>query len=224
MNLDDFFQAAFQGDIKRIRQGIASGIDVNTVANNGMSLLMISIRHHDNLPMVQFLLDKGADLHYRQPSTGWNAVTYAALHDYPKILTCLFEKGALMGVNNADRHALMYAVKYEHLECVRVLLQNGANINVRDSKGQTALIRATRQAHTPLLTLLLNHSPNLDDRDRRGMTALMYAMSQGSVDIAARLYEAGADDTLRNAEGRTAGEIAEANGYPALVELLSRDR
>ncbi len=224
MNLDDFLQAAFQGDIKRIRQGIASGIDVNTVANNGMSLLMISIWHHDNLPMVQYLLGKGADINYRQPSTGWNALTYAALHGHPKILACLFEHGAKVGANNADRHALMYAVKYEHMECVRVLLQNGANINVRDNKGRTALIRATRQANSPLLKLLLNFSPNLDDRDRRGMTALMYAMSQGCVDIAASLYEAGADDTLRNREGRTAGEIAAASGHPALVELLSRDR
>ena len=223
MNLDDFVQAAFKGDIKQIRRGINSGIDVNSVANNGMSLLMISIWHHDNLPMVQYLLEMGADINYRQPSTGWNALTYAALHGHPKILTCLIEHGARPTSDNSDRCALMYAVKYEHFDCVRILLENDANVNVRDNKGQTALIRAVRQNNTALLRMLLNHSPDLDARDLRGMTALMYAFSQGSVDIAAALYEAGADDALRNAAGHTVHEIARANGHPDLTLLLSRD-
>ena len=40
----------------------------------------------------------------------------------------------------------MYAARYDHIDCVKILLENGANRNLRDANGKTAADLATSES------------------------------------------------------------------------------
>ena len=50
--------------------------------------------------------------------------------------------------------ALMLAVERGHLDSVRALLEHGADVNLRDNQGSTALVYAKKQEEGELVRLL----------------------------------------------------------------------
>jgi ankyrin repeat protein len=73
---------------------------------------------------------------------------------------------------------LQAAAGYGHLEMVRMLLEQGASINLPSSTGFTALMIAASYDHLPILLVLLQHSANIDLQDTYGDTALMSAAGE----------------------------------------------
>ena len=63
-------------------------------------------------------------------------------------------------------------------DMVQLLLQNGANPNVRDIKGNTPLHLAACSAKVPIITLLLSHGADICALDFNGQTPLHLALSR----------------------------------------------
>ena len=80
---------------------------------------------------------------------------------------------------------------------VRLLLEAGADPNVRNKDGETALFSLEDDAVRELIA----HRINLNVRNKDGVTALIETVSE---DIVKLLVEAGADVNARDAKGRTA--------------------
>lgn len=55
----------------------------------------------------------------------------------------------------------MLAVSHGRLEMVKFLLDSGANVNVQDEDGSTALMCASEHGHTEIVKMLLAH-PDCD--------------------------------------------------------------
>ncbi len=73
-------------------------------------------------------------------------------------------------------YGLVESVDYGNMEVVRLLLENGANPDVRDkNSGETPLIRAVHRDLADFLKLLLDNGANVNARDRSKYTALKYA-------------------------------------------------
>ena len=63
----------------------------------------------------------------------------------------------------------MLAVEKRHTDCVRVLAQLGADINVRTKVFKmTPLILAAERGYSDIVQILLNHKALLNQRDMRG--------------------------------------------------------
>ena len=63
----------------------------------------------------------------------------AAYKGETEILTVLLAKGANKeATDNAGWTPLILAARYNHKDCVKVLLQYGANVNAKNKYGQTA--------------------------------------------------------------------------------------
>jgi ankyrin repeat protein len=102
----------------------------------------------------------------------------------------------------------------DRVECVRLLIQAGANVNVRESNGNTPL-------HEIFLDdvneELLKHGANVNARNNDGETPIFTNVSDESV----RLFiEHGADLNLRNNKGQTALEAAKSPGPQREALLL----
>ncbi|WP_420629919.1 ankyrin repeat domain-containing protein [Candidatus Leptofilum sp.] len=56
--------------------------------------------------------------------------------------------------DNGGKTILMIATRYNHIDVVRFLLEKGADPNIRDKRGHTALIEAQAGGHKELIELL----------------------------------------------------------------------
>jgi ankyrin repeat protein len=65
--------------------------------------------------------------------------------------------------------ALIFAAQQGHLETVKLLLDNHADMNVLSKLGQTALGQAAFNGHLDVVKLLLEHGAKLDARLRPGV-------------------------------------------------------
>lgn len=72
--------------------------------------------------------------------------------------------------------AIIYATIHNKVECINTLLENGANINIKEEKnGRTALHFAINLCLYELIHLLLKFGANPEQRDKNGLSSLDYA-------------------------------------------------
>ncbi|KAK6478470.1 BAR-ACAPs and ArfGap_ACAP domain-containing protein [Huso huso] len=81
------------------------------------------------------------------------------------------------------------------------LLQNGANVNHRDHRGQGALHTATYWGHTGQVCLFLKRGANQYAVDERGKDPLSIAMETAHADIVTLLRMARMNEEMRDSEG-----------------------
>jgi ankyrin repeat protein len=144
--------------------------------------------------------------------------------------------------------ALHYAVEHDLHEVVEVLLAGGADVNVQDEQGNTALMLAVKGNNLILATALMNH-PGIDPnvQDEQGDTALMVAahndldlatalMNHPRIDVNVQLHYAvegnhmdlvaalmnhpGIDLNVQDEQGNTALHLAVYYNHPAIVSQL----
>lgn len=106
------------------------------------------------------------------------------------------------------------------LPALESFLHSGTAVDVRDSKGETALIAAARAGKADAVKWLVANGASLDSITSDGHTAAFLAASQGHEAVLSTLLEAGAKiDTP--ARGVSALELAAAHGHSGVVALLA---
>lgn len=119
---------------------------------------------------------------------------------------------------------LIDAASKGDLATVETLLAQGADVNARGEKGDTALMRAAGGGHSAIGRLLLEKGADVNVKDKDGWTALMQAGMSGHSAIVKILLEKGADVNakLRTDGWSTLALVAE-RGHTAVVrDLLAR--
>ena len=73
---------------------------------------------------------------------------------------------------------LFLAAARGHLDVLRCLIENGADINASSADNCTPLMIAIENGNINVATFLIQHAANVDLKDDRGDTALQYAVSR----------------------------------------------
>ncbi|CAH1792076.1 unnamed protein product, partial [Owenia fusiformis] len=81
----------------------------------------------------------------------------------------------------------------QKLECVKVLLGNGANPNTPDDKGRTALMFAVSCRQVECAELLIQCKADVNAKDAEGETPLLYAIGKQSLKCSTLLVKHGAN-------------------------------
>lgn len=115
--------------------------------------------------------------------------------------------------------------KYSHdktlIKRVKLVLNQGANINARTSSGDTALIiTGWKTKNLKLVRYLVDNGANMNIANNNGDTPLMDAAYLGKTSILAFLLESGADTTLTNRRGKTALDLAQGKKNKEAINLL----
>ena len=120
-------------------------------------------------------------------------------------------------------HAILNASYRGDVQMVRAILAAGADKDVRDSLGATALHVSVFQQNLVVVRILLENGfdPNVK-ATKTGNTPLHYAVSINNLDAAKLLLQYGAISNIKNKEGRTALDQAKIEGKTAMVQIFNR--
>ncbi|KAI9855731.1 MAG: hypothetical protein M1824_005891 [Vezdaea acicularis] len=102
----------------------------------------------------------------------------------------------------------------------QLLLDDGADVEAKNERGETALHWAAWDGHEAVVQLLVEKGADLDVKDEDGRTALHRAASRGHEAVEQLLVEKGADVEVKDKDGRTALHQAAWNRHEAVVQLL----
>ncbi len=94
--------------------------------------------------------------------------------------------GYRLPVNKANKHGitpLMAASFWGKTGAVELLIDKGAELDLREEDGRTALHWAVRRGHPEVVKILLAHGARTDITDREGKTALDLAREQENTEI-----------------------------------------
>jgi ankyrin repeat protein len=103
----------------------------------------------------------------------------------------------------------------------RILLEHGANPNLRNKTGSTPLDDAALSGNKDLIEMLLAHGADLSAQDPESKSApLHYAASFGRLEAVRILVEHGADVSAKNSKGQTALQLAMSNQQEEVAAFL----
>ena len=116
--------------------------------------------------------------------------------------------------------ALHRAVEVGDKDIVKLLLDRGVFLDIKDTYEKTPLHYATKYGYQDIAKLLLKAgaSPNLTDHN--GYTAFEYVIKQGHKDIVKLLFEAGADPNLTDHIGQSLFREVIKQGDKSIIKLF----
>ncbi|KAL7621867.1 hypothetical protein AAE478_007367 [Parahypoxylon ruwenzoriense] len=149
-------------------------------------------------------------------------LSYFAGHGDGRTLSCLLGIG-MLGLDEKNRDGstpLSLAVRRDHEDIIRLLLNRGANIESLDQFGQTPMHTAAERGHAAIVQLLLDRGANIETKNKNGETPLSLAAKSGHATIVELLLDRGANIETKDNNGRTLLSIAAGAGRDFVVTML----
>jgi ankyrin repeat protein len=147
-------QASLDGDENQVTELIAGGTRVNAMDAEGRTALMFAA-FNGHSGIVQKLLEAGAVVD-RRDLMGRTALLYAATGPFAETVSILLGEGADPNVVDSNEHfsPLMHASAEGNLEVVKVLVQAGARMDLKDVDGDDAASFARQAGHVEVVAYL----------------------------------------------------------------------
>lgn len=229
------FNAAKRQDINTIKHYLDLGVDVNTVygysctslcwdylslggeteliergAGSGewsyTGTLLDVVVAKNNKQMVQFLLDRGADINVPSRAT---PLDKSVSRENFEMVKFLLDRGANVNQSGTALHTAIYK---GNKQMVELLLTHGADINAKSIDGWTPLYTAVASGdrltsiNEEIVELLLAHGAEVNEKDNDGNTPLHGALltsQKNQKNIVKLLLDRGADINIKNRSGIT---------------------
>lgn len=110
----------------------------------------------------------------------------AIFADNTEMASFLIQNGAL--INDMSCH---YAAAMRRRKIIKILVEYGVNINVRDGSGRTPLHWACQEGYTDIVDLLVENGAQMNVQDEDGQTPLYIASAEGHYNVVKQLLEKG---------------------------------
>ncbi|MFO7325231.1 MAG: ankyrin repeat domain-containing protein [Pseudomonadota bacterium] len=198
--------AAQRGDPELIGLLLAAGADVESRNDEGQTALMVVART-GNVEAARLLLRRGADVNARESWGGQTALMWAAAQGQPAMIRLLVKAGAKVDERSAVRDwqrrvtaegrpkdmfrggltPLLFAAREGCIPCIDELLKAGADIDLDDPDGTTALIMALLNRHWDTAKFLIEAGADVNLWDIYGQTPLYVAVDQNTLPIGRRV-------------------------------------
>ena len=238
--------AAASGDAAGLRAALAAGAEVDA-RESVATALMIAARH-GHAACVKLLLEAGADVHARAYGAG--SLEWAAGGGYAECVKLLLAAGAVgeggkweEGCTEIDTHwvdeeimwadeesiscsaALIWAVRYGHADCLRFLLEAGANPGAcryeygDEGQSYSGLLVSAYYNHLDCMKLLYPVG-RMPGNDAFMGNVLCWAADGGGADCLEWLLSPEVGEEYTALQLNIALQTAARHGYAACVKLL----
>ncbi len=182
---------------------------------------------NNDILQVKKLLAQGISIDI-QVKDGWNftALHIASDYGYTELVALLLANNA-----NPNRYStvaamiggevpLHRALRREHKEIVKLLLEHGADVNIKDAHGYTALHLAVYSGNIEIIQLLLACGADIHAKHVDETTPLHAAFINTHKEIIKLLVKNNANVNAKNIRGITPLHYAAMNGDIGIIQLL----
>jgi ankyrin repeat protein len=218
----DLLCASASGLVKEVRQLLDKGIDAE-VRDGYMMTPLLSAASRNRANVVKLLIRRNADVNCID-ILGNTALHWGCFHGCTEIVEDLVAAGANVNAREKVLEAtpLMTAAASGMTREARILIGAGADPDLNDVRGMTALLIAVHFNHVELVRELLESGANCQQCNHAGKTSLMLAAEKGNREMLRLLLGTDSDVNQTDTEGRTALHIAILNEKEDIVtDLLS---
>ena len=179
--------AASRGHLSMVNLLVEQGADINSKGGYSGNALYLACRGK-HMAVVDFFIERGANVDLEGPNQGTPLMECCQAQDYSLVQSLI---GAGADVNLGDQHqntALhlacgMYSRSPTGGDIVDILLQNGADVNLQNTSGHTALIAASSFGYKEIVEILVQKGADVNLQDKSDKTALITASSFGYKEI-----------------------------------------
>ena len=134
-------KACEDGDLKKIQEILKFSPELINVRRGFGNTLLMTICSYGHLEIARFLLEQKPEFIDERNNHGWTPLMIACLFNRPETVRFLLEQKPEL-INERDifgNTSLIYAcATNDHLEIVRFLLDEGADVTIENENGQKA--------------------------------------------------------------------------------------
>ena len=219
-----------------VRFLLKHGADVHSRRDDLYTPLHL-ISSHGTIEAAQMLIERGADVHSRN-AEGETPLHMPGTRHFVKdsyVAQLLIERGANVDALDENHDTpLIRAVERCWTTIARILLEHGAEPNVKNNDGKTLLHVLLgsdwgyddEDGAQRIAQLLLEHGVSVDAQDEDHKTPLHLAVKCGTPELTQTLLEHGADPNMKDKEGKTPldlvldGKIDDEENVSAFMQLF----
>ena len=193
-------------EAEKIRELYAWDLVVGAASTGNMENLMFVLKKLDANKIPRTILDE--------------AMNGAAQNNSLEMIRLLLKPGASANGKSNSWPPIYIAIEHGHPEVVKLLVDNGANVNEQFFEHGTPLMFAVKYDFPDLVEYFLEHGADVHGKSIYGLTALHVAAKTGNVTIMKRLLAAGADKDAVNSMKEKPIDVAVSEGNPPAFRLL----
>lgn len=173
-HLPSVIVASTQGNLEIFKLFIENGASIDyqdskTGLTPLLSLCQIS-NNNQNLEIIKYLIENKADLE-KYNKDGDNALICCSKFGYTEIIHELIKGGVNINSkqNNVSKNSSLHlAVDYNQNGIVKLLLENGADINILNELNQSPLYYAIKNGNMIMIKILLERGAEIEGKDING--------------------------------------------------------
>ena len=202
-----------------------------TIFNTARSQRFFDLVSRNALPQLQEYDLTGVDVNYVDIESGYTPLIQAVRKKQIDLIRFLLDLPRI-DVNKVDNKKycfppISHAIQIHRLDIVKMLLDNGANINEPSMNEKnpynTPLMIAAWGGNLEEVRLLVENGACLNQQDKgNGFTALIKSVYQNSPRVTEYLLEMGADTTISSFEKKTALDYAYDKNLHEIIDILKR--
>lgn len=198
--------ACIKGHLEIVQYLVEKGADIHKKDKDKWDALYFASKK-GILDVVKFLLSKGANPNNKYGKRNETCLHIAIRYENFETAIELIKGGAKdFIVHQEDDYAslLNYACSAGKMDLVKVLIEHGADPNIADLFGETALMYAAINSCTDIVELLLSRGANVNAQTKKGETALHWSViGNCNCDCTTMLLKGGASTNIPTKKGKT---------------------